>query len=246
MDRLRTPLFLIALGSMVLVLCLEIGSSWLLGGGDAAAGLAAQAGELGVAVPDPGQVTEPPGIAIGYLALVDVVGLFTVGLFGLGLVLPTRALGRVQGPATLVSSIILVVAALALLLVAIAKLLTMLTLLLAVPFGTIVYLIRWGFFPRGEAAVVLSTLMVLKLVFAGTLVAAQPRFIQNKGLVAITLTSLAGNLVVAFLHGLVPGILVSITDAIAGIVLAIIAIVWAVVLLVGSIPAIVKTVRSIR
>jgi len=50
--------------------------------------------------------------------------------------------------------------------------------------------------------------------------------------------------VVTFLHGMVPGILVSITDDIAAIVLAIVAIIWAIVLLVGSIPAVVKAVRS--
>ena len=120
----------------------------------------------------------------------------------------------------------------------------MVTLLLAFPFGTIAYLIIWGSFPRGEAAAVLALLMFLKLVFAGTLVAAQPRFVQNKGLVALVLTSLVANVVVAFLHALVPGVLVSILDAVAAIVVAIVAIVWAIVLLIGSIPAIVTAVRA--
>ncbi|MFC7483970.1 hypothetical protein ACFQX7_33540 [Luedemannella flava] len=81
-------------------------------------------------------------------------------------------------------------------------------------------------------------------MFAGTLVAAQQRFIQNKGLVALVFTSLVANVIVAFLHGMVPGILVSITDAVAGIVVAIIAIIWGIVLLIGSIPAIVNAVRA--
>jgi hypothetical protein len=76
------------------------------------------------------------------------------------------------------------------------------------------------------------------------LVAAQQRFIQNKGLVALVITTLVANLVVAFLHGIVPGILVSITDAIAAIVLAIVAIIWGLVLAIGSIPSIVNAIRA--
>src|SRR6266508_3923957 len=89
----------------------------------------------------------------------------------------------------------------------------------------------------------LSLLMFLKLVFAGFLILAQPRFLQNKGLVALIATSLVANIVVAFLHGLVPIILVSIVDDLAAVIFAIVAIIWAVILLIGSIPAVVKSVR---
>jgi hypothetical protein len=75
-------------------------------------------------------------------------------------------------------------------------------------------------------------------------VAAQPRFIQNKGLVALVLTSLVANLIVAFLHALLPLFLVSILDAIAAIIVAIIAIIWAIVLLVGAIMGILTAVRA--
>jgi hypothetical protein len=116
----------------------------------------------------------------------------------------------------------------------------MMALLLAFPFGTIVYLVMWGSFPRGDAAVLLSLLMFLKFVFTGALVLAQQRFLQNKGLVALVATALICNVLVAFVHGLVPGILVSIADDIAAIILAVVAIIWAIVLLIGSIPAVVK------
>ena len=90
----------------------------------------------------------------------------------------------------------------------------------------------------------LSLLMFLKLVFAVFLLLAQPRFVQNKGLVLLTLTSLVCNIVAAFLQGIVPIILVSITDALAAIVFAIVAIVWAIVLLIGSIPGIVRALQT--
>jgi hypothetical protein len=242
MERLRVPFFVIAIAAMILVVLMEIGSPFLIGGYDVGAQISQQAGDLGVSVPAGGH-SAPPGLGIPYLALVDGIALYTVVLMGVGLIIPERLQGRVQGVITLIFSILLILGALVLLFIALAKLIAMVTLLLAFPFGTIAYLIIWGSFPRDQAAVVLSLLMFLKLVFAGCLLAAQQRFIQNKGLVALVLTSLICNIVVAFLHGLVPGILVSILDALAAIVLAIVGIIWAIVLLIGSIPAIVKALR---
>ena len=51
------------------------------------------------------------------------------------------------------------------------------------------------------------------------------------------------NIVLAFLHGLVPVILVSILDDLGAVIFAIVAIIWAIILLIGSIPAVVKAVR---
>jgi hypothetical protein len=237
MDRLRTPFFFIFLVAFGLVVLLETGSGLLLG----LAPALDVASQAGVNVP-PGQSERPGGLAIGYLALIDVIAFGTAVLMGAGLFFK-KLHAKLQGIITLVGAIILILAALVLLFIAIAKLILMVTLLLAFPFGTIVYLILWGGFPRGEAATVLSLIMFLKCVGIGCLIAAQQRFIQNKGLVALMITSLLGNVVAVFLHGLVPGILVSITDDIAGIVFAIVAIIWAIILLIGSIPAIIRAAQ---
>jgi hypothetical protein len=227
-----------------LLVLVELGATFLVGGAASPAHLAQQASTIGVTVPANGQVGQPPGIGIPYLALVDVIVVFTVALMGASMIIPDRIQGKLQGVLTLIAAIVLILTALVMVFLAVAKLIIMVTLLLAFPFGTIAYLIIWGSFPRGDAAIVLSLLMFLKLVFAGALVAAQQRFIQNKGLVALVLTSLVANVIVAFLHGLVPGILVSITDAVAAIVMAIIGIIWGIVLLIGSIPAIVNAARA--
>ena len=238
MDRLRTPFFFISLVAFGLVVLVETGSSFLLGL-QPALGTAAS---LGADVP-PGAAESPGGLAISYLALIDVIVLGTVALMAVGVVFSKRLHARAQGIITLIGAIILIIVALVLLVIAIAQLILMVTLLLAIPFGTIAYLILWGSFPRGEAAVVLSLIMFLKVVAIAFLIAAQQRFIQNKGLVALILTSLLGNVVAVFLHGLVPGILVSITDDIAAIVFAVVAIIWAIILLIGSIPAIVRALQ---
>lgn len=242
MDRLKTPFFLVSLAAMILVVLLETGSRFLLGGHDVGAALAGQGANLGADIP--AHATTPPGLGIEYLALVDVIALFTLVLMGLGLIVSQRILGRLQGIATLIFAILLILGALILLIVAIVKLILMVTLFFAFPFGTIAYLIIWGSFPKGQALVLLSLVMFLKLVFAVFLLLAQPRFVQNKGLVLLTLTSLVCNIVISFLHGIVPGILVSITDALAAIIFSIVAIIWAIVLLIGSIPGIVRAVQT--
>ncbi|MEU4365797.1 hypothetical protein [Micromonospora chersina] len=244
MGELRKPFLLLALLAIALVVGLELGAATLTGGGNAGGALRDSAGQLGVELGDVGSVTEPSGRGTGYLALVDVVALWTTGLFSLSLVVPDRIQGRVQGAATLVFSILLLLASLVLLIVAFVELTVMVSLFLAAPFGTLAYLAVWGFFPVGDAAVLLGLVLLLKLVWAALLLAAQPRFLQNKGLVLLALTTLLCTVVLEFLHQLVPGILVSITDDLGAVVFAVVALIWALVLLIGSIPAIVKAVRT--
>jgi hypothetical protein len=243
MGELRKPFLILALLVIVLVVLLETGSGLVLGGRDASAQLLGGAGSLGVDVGDVQGVSEPSGRGISYLALIDAVVLYTTILYVLSLLLPQRVQGRLQGIATLIASIVLILLSLALLVVAFVELMVMVTLFAAVPFGTLAYLALWGFFPVGDTAAALSLLLLLKLVFGGLLVLAQPRFLQNKGLVALVATTGVCTVVLAFLHGFVPVILVSIVDDIGALIFAIIAIIWGIVLLIGSIPAIVKAVR---
>lgn len=243
--ELRTPFFVLAVVLFAFVVVLEVGSTRLAGGGGAGPALVLQARtDFDVEVPPDSDVEEPPGRAISYLALIDGIILYTLGLMALSLVAPQRLQGRVQGVVTLIGSIVLIIVALILAIIAFIELTIMVSLFFAPPFGTIAYLALWGFFPRGDAAALLSVLMFLKLATIGCLLLAQQRFLQNKGLVLLLLTSLVANVVAVFLHGIVPVVLVSITDSIAAIVFAIVAIIWGLVLLIGSIPAIIKALRS--
>ncbi|HLH61550.1 MAG TPA: hypothetical protein VKV20_07690 [Ktedonobacteraceae bacterium] len=185
----------------------------------------------------------PPGLGVPYLALVDSIVLFTVALMGIALVLPERLQGRVQGIATLIFSLLLIVTALVLVLLAVGLLILMISLLLAIPFGTIIYLIIYGSFNRAGADIALSLIMLLKFGFATSLFLAQQRFLQSKGLVLLVLTSLLANVLVTFLLGIVPGFLVSITDAISAIIVGVVAIIWGIVLLAGAIISIIKVIQ---
>jgi VanZ family protein len=218
-DSLRKPLFLVAVGLIFIVLLIELGSGLVAGFGARAS-----------------------GIGIPYLALLDGLLAFTIGLIACSLLIPERAQGRIQGIATLIVSLIVIIVGIAQIFTAVGKLFLMLGLLLTPIFGVIAYLLIFAGFPRAEAAVSLSLLMTLKLFFAGFMVFAHQRFLQNKGLVLLTLSSFAATIIISFLHGFVPGFLASITDAIAGIVVAIIAVIWAIFFLVGSIISIVKAI----
>jgi hypothetical protein len=253
MQSLRKPFFILALALIAICIIIEIGRAATLQPAtttalDITSELPSDtAGQLSddqkAQVRSIPVQTNIPGMAIPYMALLDGVALFTAALMGLGLVIPARLQGRVQGIGTLIFAILLILAALVMIPIAIGLVTLMVALLLSIPFGTIVYLIVYGHFDRSGAAAVLSVLMLLKLGFAGSLVLAQQRFLQNWGLVLIVITCLLGNVIISFLHGLVPRFLVSITDGIGAIIVAILAVIWAIFLLIGSIPAILFALR---
>lgn len=250
MGELRKPFFVAAVALILAVVAIEIGATWFLGG------ITAQANDLTNVLADPAfadyrnQVNPadlqklnqgtPPGRAIPAMALLDGLVLFTVLLMGAPMVISERVFAKFQGAATLVVSLVALVASIVGIFRTFLLLLLMLALFLALPFGTIIYLVTYGFFDRTGANVTLSLLMFLKLAFAACLILAHQRFIQNKGLVLIVLTSLAANIVISFLYGFVPVPLVSITDSIAALVVFVLVVVWAAFFLVGSVAAVLK------
>jgi hypothetical protein len=245
----RSPL-IAAFVCVLLVLVLELGAPHLLGGdetagaiGDAINGLDEQVGPVGDQL---GDVGEPPGRGISYLALVDVFVLFLLLQYVLTLVAPARLQGRLTGIITLVGSFLIILAGFVLLLIAVVEVLVMVSLFLAAPFGTIAYLGRWGGFPRNTAAGLLTTILTLQVVSALLLVVAHPKLLRQRGLVVVTIVSLVLKLILGFLHGLVPRPLVAISDDVGAIVTAICGLVIAVVFLVLSVPAIGKMLRVDR
>lgn len=257
LDTLRKPFLIVAIALMALAVLVEIGAGFLLAPRPpAAADLGNLNEKAGVSEDEAISQDEilklrqeneaPPGMAIRYMALLDGLVLLTVGLMGLGLVGPERVLGRLQGLITLIVSFLVLMSGLFMLLTAFIRLMVMVSLFLAVPFGTLAYLAIYGFFDRGGASVTLSLLMLLKLGFAVCLVLAHQRFLQIKRIVVLILTSLLANVVISFLHGLVPGFLVSITDAIAALVVDILALIWALLMLIFSLVSIIKVLRLRR
>jgi hypothetical protein len=220
-DELRRLPLIIALALIVIAVLIELGAAAFLRG-------SAPQGS-------------PPGYGIPYLALIDGILAYSLGLMVLALVLNPNLQAKLQGIVTLILSFLLALGCIVLILLTFVKLLIMVALFFAAPFGTIAYLAIWGDFPKGTAAVILAFLILLKIGATICLPIAQQRFLQIKSLILLIATSFLATLIVSFLHGLVPSPLVSITDALAGVIVGILALIWAVVILIGSINAVIQS-----
>ena len=194
--------------------------------------------------PGVSNTSDAPGLGIPYLALVDGLLAYTLIMMVLTFVLNANVQAKLQAILTLILSFFLVLGSIVLIFVALAKLLLMVALFFAIPFGTIAYLIIWGDFPKGAAAAILSLLMLLKIIASICLPIAHQRFLVAKGLILMILTSFLCMIIVSFLHGIVPTPLVSITDALAAIIVGIIALIWGIIILVGSIVATVQALTT--
>jgi hypothetical protein len=180
------------------------------------------------------------GFGMRGTAILDSLLLFTIALIALPLVLREDVHGRIQGLMTAVVGVVAVILSFLLAFAAFTALMEMLGLIVATPFGTVIYLALFGHFHRDSANKVFGLALLLKMFFAGFLVASEQGFLRNKKLIVLVATVLIANVVVTFLHGLVPGVLVSITDAIAGIVVGIVALLWSIWFVLDAIPGIVN------
>lgn len=253
----KIPL-IIALALILVCVALELGAAgFLRGAGDAADAMqhVQQSEAFQKLSPDAKVQTlesvqsaaeqdEPPGLGIPYLALVDGILAFSLGMMVLALVVPEHAQSKLQSIVSVILSFFLALGSIVLIFLALAQLLLMIGLFFAVPFGTIAYLAIWGDFPKTAAAVILSLLMALKIGAAICLPISHQRFLTAKGLILLVLTSFLATIIISFLHGIVPFPLVSITDALAAIIVGILALIWAIVVLIGSIIAVVMALTT--
>jgi hypothetical protein len=252
MQDLRTPFFVVAVILFALALMLEEGSLALPPGtADLQSAIGSVCGH-GSDCGDTNRLMDQmsqeqgkgsPGLGIPYLGLIDVMVLFVLILIALNLVLSQELVARLQGCAGCLLSLMVIVGGIALIFTALGLVILMVSLLLAVPFGTLAYLAAWGFFNTGAATVVLTSSLILKVVCAICLVIAQQRFLVNKSLVLLLLLSIVADIVVSFLQNFPPGFLASITDAIAAIVVGILGVIVAVVLGIGSLASLGRALK---
>ncbi len=185
-----------------------------------------------------------PGLAVAALIHLDIMLLTTLLLFNLPLIISARLIAKLQGCVSCLLGLASVILGLITILKALVSLILMVTLLMAIPFGTLVYLARYADFNTAKAAAILGTLMFLKVVLVIALVIAHERFLLNCGFIVLMATSFIAMIIVTFLHSFPPGFLVSITDGIGAIIVSILAIIWGVVFLVGGAIGIVKTIKG--
>lgn len=225
-DKLRVPFFCVAIVCLIIAFAVEIGSQFYLGTDK-------------VDLPS-------PGLGILYLALIDWLLLFTILLMAASLIIPDRIHGRVQGIITFIVALLTLLGAIAAIFSAFGLLMLMVSLLLAVPFGTALYFAGFANFDVTAAAATLTFIMFFKVGFTIFLVLAHQRFLQNKGLVLLIATSFIATILLGFLHGIAPPFLAYITDDIGALISAILAAIWALFFLLGSIPSVIKALRIDR
>jgi len=209
-----------------------------------AAAFAVEAGSrLWVQVPVAGLAHAPrPGLGIPSLAALDILVVLTVVVTALNS-LGVPGVGRIYGIASVIVSFLGCLGSLALLFVTIAALMLMIGLLLAVPFGTAVYMAVYGSFPKGAAGATLGAIVLVKLAGVFCLVVGSEQVLKGKMLMVLLACSIGLALLLSFLHGFPPGVLASITDAIGAIIAFIVAIIWAIIFLVSGIISIVRNLR---
>ncbi|SES63537.1 hypothetical protein SAMN05216326_10160 [Nitrosomonas marina] len=225
-DKLRIPFFCASVVCLVIVFAVELGTQFFLN-------------------TDKDSLATP-GLGILYLAWLDWLLLFTILLMGTALIVPDRIHGRIQGIITFIVALLTLLGAIVAIFTAFGLLMLMVSLLLAVPFGTAIYFAEFADFKVGAAAATLAFIMIFKVAFVIFLVLAHQRFLQNRGLVFLIATSLVATILLGFLHGIAPPFLAYITDDIGALIIAILAAIWALFFLIGSIPAVIKALRIDR
>lgn len=253
LDSIRKPFLFLAAILVALAVLLELGATILIRPPRVVRGIPEdiraqlrQSGQLEAAERQLASIPsgeKPPGYGVSSLALVDVLYLLTVGLMALSLAIGQGLHARAQGIIGLIVSVLVIFAALKQLFAALIELMIRVTLLLAVPFGTIAYMVLYAFFDRAGAVTVLGLSWLVKIAAVVCIGLAQQRYLKQTGLMLMIATSFLASFVVSFLHGLPPGFLVSITDPIAAIVCDVLAIIWAIVFALYGIVAVVKALK---
>lgn len=225
-DEIRKPLVIAAAILIVVAFAIELGSRLWIGGTALA--------------PD----SPRPGLGIPSLAALDALLAMSLAIVAAGaLGVSAQLLARGSGCVITIVSFLTLLASFIMVFVAFALVMLMVGLLLAVPFGTIVYMAVFGSFSKGAAAITLALLMTLKLVAALVLFLGNLNILKSKSTILMFATSIVLTFLLSFLHGLVPGFLVSITDGIGAIIAYIAAIIWAIIYLVGGIISVVGNLK---
>ena len=183
---------------------------------------------------------DPPGLAIPYLALPNGLLLIIVGLMALPLLIGNRMIPLIGGIVSVVGGFFAVIGGIIMAIIAFVALLVMVSLFLAVPFGTLAYLAIFGFFDIWASAALLGLIMFLQLAAIVFLIVAQQSMLGNKRLMFWLLLAVLLTFLTMILHSIVPIILVSITDALGALIIAIVGAIWGLLMLIGGIISLIK------
>lgn len=224
MASVRTPFFILAALTMLLIVAFELSTLTFL-----------------TNTVSPEETVR--GLGGPYLALLDGILLYSVLLMSIGHFRLKDLTARIASVVTLILSFFGVIGSFFMILAAFFLIILMLGLLLAVPFGTLAYFAAYADFPKNAAVAALSFVMILKLLFLVLLALAHPGYLKNRGLVIMIGLSLLATWLTSFLIALPPGFLSSITDAVGALITAIIGFIRLVMMFIMSIGAVYRALK---
>lgn len=175
---------------------------------------------------------DTPGLGLPADGIMSLWLFISVALMAAASLPRKKLVPYVSGIVNIVGGLLLLLASLAAIFVAIAKLLIMVGLLVAFPFGPLIYLAIFGWFAKGAAAATLTIALILKIVVGVLLFLGDRSILKSPAVVILFLLSIVSGILVMLLHAIVPMMLVSITDAVAAIIVGIIAAIWSIISLI--------------
>jgi hypothetical protein len=221
---IKTPLLLLGIFCLIVGACVAGGTGLTLGLGG-----------------DEGR----PGLGLMALFFFDLLVIFSYVTLALQVIGVGAITGRVQFATSLVAAILGILFGIALIVGAFTLLTVMLSLLLSVPFGTIVYFAVFGDFDTDKSRVVLGLVMAFQIGGLIMVALAAPGILKNLQLMLLSGASVLFAFVLGFLHAFPPNFLVSIVDAIAAIVFGIVATIWFLLLLFSGLASLIRTIRGV-
>jgi len=180
----------------------------------------------------------PPGYSLEADGLYLWVVFFSILISLIGMLITKASVHRVGMIISLINSIIVIFISIFLIVQAILKLIIMIGLLLALPFGPLIYMAIYGAFPKGPVLILGGLGLLCKIVAAVLLWIGGSQMIRIKSATLLLITGFVTFFIIEFGLGFVPGIFCSIADAIIGIIIAIVVIIWSIFILIGSITGV--------
>jgi hypothetical protein len=173
------------------------------------------------------------GVGLGALAAFDLLILMTLGLIALPFLVTHAVGGRIQGVLTFIGAWLILLTVLGVL----AAVIKLIFLILASLYFPLWYFIIYSDFDVPTATLWLSATMTGKFIVVGLLILAHQRLLENLGLVVLVATSLLLSLLVSVMHSAPPGVFVTITDALAALIILILALIRSIGFMLSSLPA---------
>lgn len=183
------------------------------------------------------------GLSMPAMGLIDGLLLWLLLTLVTSTIIPAPVHNKLRALLTPLVYLVAVIVAVFVFFGGVLKLTLMLSLLLAVPFGPLVYLSVYGNFGTDGVTLVTGIVTGFRAAVLVILCISSWRYLKNKTLISMATAGFISGFLVGLIFALLPGILHSVGDAVLAIIFAVLASVMSIVMFVRSIPALLSAFR---